>query len=244
MSFCCYPGSAHKAEGTDDSGFLSLAAAHLEERYDVQHLKDNEHDTACYPAEDRNDHNDNAEYLGYLELESLSYVECNVAGFAACEERDDNAYNAEKVRSHSDYLIIGDILAVKFSGMIVLVADRLLVLLVLLILLLSRLLIGLLELLLLLLLILLILLLGLRSCLLLRLLRSRLCGSGLFGGSCCRCDRSAAGGAEGRAVRDLSAAFGTKCHSVFSPLLKSFTELSVIINIITLSIFFVNHFRR
>ena len=151
----------HERERTHDSGFLSLAAAYLEECDDIEYLDDKYADRSSYPAEYRNYHKDSAEDRCDLELERLSYMEHCIFRLFSHKKRDDDADKTEYVASHSEYLVIGDILCFKFSSMVVLIRCSLLILLLVLVLLLI--------------LLLLLLILGLWS--------RRGCGSCLLGGS-------------------------------------------------------------
>ena len=135
----------HERKRADYSRFLGFSAADLEESDDLQDCYDKEADRSGYPAEERHDHKECAEYLGDLELHGLSYMELEVSRVAAREECDHNADNAQHICCHSIDLVIRDILGVKLGSMIVRIVLRssLLILILLLLLLLLILLLGL-----------------------------------------------------------------------------------------------------
>lgn len=110
-----------EAEALYDGRLLSLAGADLEEADDADDLEGYESDG----ADDGNDdcpykkRCDNSEKrLGHKELYGLTDMELNVGAFLNAERSDDDADEAHQIREHRKYLVIRDILGIKFRSMI------------------------------------------------------------------------------------------------------------------------------
>ena len=99
---------SEELEITDDSGFLRLAAADLEERDDSEYRND----THADGSSDRNDngnsenYRDNAEQnVHNRELERLTHMESGVIGLVRRKKGDNDADGAEQIAKHCDDLV-------------------------------------------------------------------------------------------------------------------------------------------
>ena len=112
---------SEELEITDNSRFLRLAAADLEERNDPEHRNDTHADNRSDRNNNGNSENNrnNAEQnIHNGELERLTNMESGIIRLVRRKQRDDDADGAEQIAKHCDDLVIRDILRVEFSGMI------------------------------------------------------------------------------------------------------------------------------